>query len=97
MTIKLVGIDLAKNDFQRCGLTQGGKVVYEKHFQRKGLLDAVAQRPIDVIGVEACTGAFFWQPEFEKLGHQVKVISPQYVKLLLKVRKTTVTTPRPLR
>lgn len=40
----------------------------------------MANIPACLIGIEASTGAFYWQREFEKLGHNVKVISPQYVK-----------------
>ena len=33
-----------------------------------------------LIGIEASIGAFFWQRQFEKLGHVVKIMVPQYVK-----------------
>lgn len=87
MSIHYLGVDLAKNVFQLCGLSAGGKVVFAKRVQRKKLLEVVAQLPTCLIGVEACTGAFYWQREFEKLGHQVKVISPQYVKPFVKGQK----------
>ncbi len=80
MNIIYLGIDLAKNVFQLCGLNQAGKPVYKKRTDRKTLLQTVANIPACLIGVEASTGAFYWQREFEKLGHRVKVISPQYVK-----------------
>ena len=47
---------------------------------RDQLLDIVAQVERCTIVVEACTGAFCWARKFEALGHQVKIISPQYVK-----------------
>ncbi len=37
--------------------------------------------------MEASTGAFYWQREFEKPGHKVKVISPQYVKPFVRGQK----------
>ena len=80
MNIIYLGIDLAKNVFQLCGLNQAGKPVYKKRTDRKMLLQTVVNIPACLIGVEASTGAFYWQREFEKLGHKVKVISPQYVK-----------------
>lgn len=80
MNIIYLGIDLAKNVFQLCGLNQAGKSVYKKRTDRKTLLQTVANIPACLIGVDASTGAFYWQREFEKLGHKVKVISPQYVK-----------------
>lgn len=87
MNIQYLGIDLAKNVFQLCGLSRGGKTVFEKRVLRKSLLKLVAQLPACLIGIEACTGAFYWQREFEKLGHQFRVISPQYVKPFVKGQK----------
>jgi transposase len=40
-----------------------------------------------LIGIEACTSAFYWQREFERFGHAVKIISPQYVKPFVKRQK----------
>lgn len=48
----------------------------KKRVERKQLLQTVANIPICQIGIEASTGAFYWQREFEKLGHKVKIISP---------------------
>lgn len=87
MNIVFLGIDLAKNVFQLCGLNQAGKPVYSKRTGRKELLQMVANIPACLIGIEASTGAFYWQREFEKLGHNVKVISPQYVKPFVRGQK----------
>lgn len=46
----------------------------------KGIAPTVANIPACLIGVEVSAGAFYWQRAFEKLGHKVKVISPQLVK-----------------
>ncbi|AND11868.1 MULTISPECIES: IS110 family transposase [Enterobacterales] len=87
MNIIYLGIDLAKNVFQLCGLNQAGKPVYKKRTDRKTLLQTVANIPACLIGVEASTDAFYWQCEFEKLGHRVKVVSPQYVKPFVRGQK----------
>lgn len=81
------------NIFQLCGLNQDGKV-YTKHTGRKELLQTVANIPACLIGVEASAGAYYWQREFEKLGHKVKVISPQYLKPFVRRQKMTVTLRR---
>lgn len=80
MNIVFLGIDLAKNVFQLCGLNQAGKPVYSKRTGRKELLQTVANIPACLIGIEASTGAFYWQREFEKLG-------PQYVKPFVRGQK----------
>lgn len=87
MNIVFLGINLAKNVFQLCGLNQAGKPVYTKRTGRKELLQTLANIPACLIGIEASTGAFYWQREFEKLGHKVKVISPQYVKPFVRGQK----------
>lgn len=87
MNIVFLGIDLAKNVFQLCGLNQAGKPVYTKRTGRKELLQTLANIPACLIGIEASTGAFYWQREFEKLGHKVKVISSQYVKPFVRGQK----------
>ncbi|HHW8755489.1 TPA: IS110 family transposase [Salmonella enterica] len=87
MNIVFLGIDLAKNVFQLCGLNQAGKPVYTKRTGRKELLQTLANIPACLIGIEASTGAFYWQREFEKLGHKVKVISPQYVRPFVRGQK----------
>lgn len=58
MNIVFLGIDLAKNVFQLCGLNQAGKPVYSKRTGRKALLQTVANIPACLIGIEASTGAF---------------------------------------
>ncbi len=40
-----------------------------------------------MIGIEACTGAFFWQRQFEKLGHTVRITAPQFMKPFVKLQK----------
>ncbi len=87
MNIVFMGIDLAKNVFQLCGLNQAGKPVYTRRVERKILLQTLVNIPACLIGIEACTGAFYWQREFEKLGHKVKIISPQYVKPFIRGQK----------
>ena len=87
MELKAAGIDLAKNVFEIFGVNQAGKAVLRRRVQRVRLLEAIAQMPPCLIGIEACTGAFYWQREFEKFGHTVKVISPQYVKPFVKRQK----------
>lgn len=80
MTIKYLGIDLAKNVFQLHGEDASGCVVLRKRLGRTRLLEEIGKLDPCTIGIEACTGAFYWQREFEALGHSVRIIAPQYVK-----------------
>ena len=87
MNVKYLGIDLAKNVFQLCGMSRGGAVVLSKRLRRKQLLAFIANVPPCTIGIEACGGAYYWHRQFESLGHTVKIISPQFVKPFVKGQK----------
>ncbi len=87
MTIETLGIDIAKNVFQLHGVNRNGRIVLRRRVMRDQLLEVVAQIERCTIVVEACTGAFTWARKFEALGHQVKIISPQYVKPFVRRQK----------
>jgi len=87
MAIVFMGIDLAKNVFQLHGADADGLLLLSKRLRRDQLLPELAKQPPIMIGIEACTGAFFWQRQFEKLGHSVRIIAPQYVKPFVKYQK----------
>jgi transposase len=87
MEVSVIGVDLAKDVFELFGVDRAGKAVLRRRVKRRRLLEVIAQTPECVIGIEACTGAFYWQREFEGFGHTVKVISPQYVRPFVKRQK----------
>jgi transposase len=80
MTIHILGVDIAKNVFQLHGVNAAGRVVLRRRVMRDSLLQVMAQIEPCIVAVEACTGAFYWQRQFERFGHTVRIISPQYVK-----------------
>ena len=87
MTIETLGIDIAKNVFQLHGVNRNGRTILKRRVMRGQLLEALSQIDACTIVVEACTGAFCWARRFESLGHQVKIISPQYVKPFVRRQK----------
>lgn len=87
MSIEVLRIDIAKNAFQLHGVNRGGGAVFKRRVMRDQLLEVVAQIERCTIVIEACTGAFYWARKFDKLGHQVKIISPQYVKPFVRRQK----------
>jgi transposase len=87
MNITILGIDLAKNVFQLHGADSRGKVVLKKKLSRKRLCEFVANLPQCTIAMEACGGANNWARKFMAYGHQVKLISPQFVKPFVKGNK----------
>ncbi len=85
--VAVVGIDLAKNVFQLHGVNAAGRIVLKRRVMRDQLMQVIAQLPSCLIGIEACTGAFHWQREFERFDHTVKVMAPQFVKPFCRVQK----------
>lgn len=80
MTIDTLGIDIAKNVFQLHGVNKTGHCILKRRVTRDRLLETVAQITPCIVVIEACTGAFYWARQFERHGHTVRVISPQFVK-----------------
>lgn len=87
MTIKVLGIDIAKNVFQLHGVDSRGEVILKKRLTRKSLLPFLSTISPCLIGMEACCGSNYWGREFIKLGHEVKLMSPQFVKPYVKTNK----------
>lgn len=82
-----LGIDLAKNVFQLHGVDAQGKQVLSSRLSRSELLSSLANLPACTIIIEACSGAHYWSRQFKALGHEVKLISPQYVTPYVKHNK----------
>lgn len=79
MKCKTIGIDLAKNVFQVCGVNEHSKALFNKKLQRKELLAFMAKKEQTTVVMEACYSSNYWGREITKLGHDVKLISAQHV------------------
>lgn len=85
--VTTIGIDLAKNVFQLHLADQYGKRIETKRLSRSKLLEFLANTLPCLIGIEACGGAHYWARQFQKLGHVVKMMAPQFVKPYVKSNK----------
>ena len=85
--VSIIGIDLAKRSFQLHGARAGrlGRVPQEAGpGEGTGF---VASQPCCVVAMEACASAHYWGREIGKLGHEVRLIPPIYVKPFVKRQK----------
>ncbi|MGH6914482.1 MAG: IS110 family transposase, partial [Geminicoccales bacterium] len=64
-----------------------GDVVLRKRLARAKVLEFFANLPRCLIGLEACGGAHHWARELRALGHEVRLMPPQYVKPYVKTNK----------
>jgi transposase len=85
--VTTLGVDIAKNVMCIHGVDAHGHVVVKKRLARQKVLPFIAQLPPCLIGMEASGGAHYWAREFIKLGHTVKLMSPQFVKPYVQSQK----------
>jgi len=86
--ITTIGLDLAKNVFQVHGTDERGRGVLRKRLPRSRVLAFFANLEVCVVGMEACGSAHYWAREISALGHEVRLMPPQYVKPYVKRGKT---------
>jgi transposase len=90
MQITTVGLDLAKRVFQVHAVDASGGVVVRKALRRSQVLPFFTRLPPCLIGMEACGTSHHWARELSRLGHQVRLMPPAYVKPYVKRGKNDV-------
>ena len=88
MQITTIGLDLAKSVFQVHGVDATGQVVVRKSLRRSQMLPFFTKLPPCLVGIEACSTSHHWARELIKLGHEVRLMPPAYVKPYVKRGKT---------
>jgi len=89
-SVKVVGIDLAKSVFHLHGVNGQGKVVICKKLSRRKLTEFMVRLSPCLVGLEACGGSHDWARRLMAMGHDVRLISPQFVKPYVKSNKNDV-------
>lgn len=88
MEVTTIGIDIAKRIFQIHGVDKNGKTILKKKLMREQVITFMANLPRRcLVGMEACGGSSYWARELTKLGHNVKLMAPQFVKPYVKTNK----------
>lgn len=88
MEITTIGLDLAKSVFQVHAVDADGKVIVRKALRRAQVLPFFKGTPPCLVGIEACGTSHYWARELTKLGHEVRLMPPAYVKPYVKRGKT---------
>ncbi len=83
----IIGVDLAKNVFQVHGAAADGTVLFRKKLTRPQFHHFMAEQPVCLVAMEACGGAHYWAREMRRIGHDVRLIAPRYVKPFIKRQK----------
>ncbi|SMC14779.1 IS110 family transposase [Roseovarius aestuarii] len=88
MQVTTVGLDLAKNIFQVHGITADGTVAFNRALRRAQLLEFFEKLEPCLIGMEACGSGHHWARQFQKLGHEARLMPAMYVKAYVKRGKS---------
>lgn len=87
MSIVMLGVDLGKNSCSVVGVDAAGAVIVRRSMRRQTLIDYVAKLPACVVAMEACCGAHHLGQLFAAQGHEVRLMSPEYVRPYVKAQK----------
>ena len=85
--ISIVGLDLAKTMFQVHGAHADGSIGFRKKLSRNKVRMFFAAQPRCMVAMEACASSHFWAREIGRIGHDVRMIPPIYVKPFVKRQK----------
>ena len=85
--ITTIGLDIAKSVFQVHAVSATGTVVLRRQVKRRHVVQFFAALTPCLIGMEACATAHHWGRELAKLGHEVRLMPPRYVKPYVKRNK----------
>jgi len=80
----MIGVDLAKAAFQIHGASMTGQVQFRRKLSRQQFRHFMAAQPPAIVIMGACGSAHYWARELASLGHEVKLIAPQYVRPFVK-------------
>ena len=79
MNATRIGLDIAKPVFQVHGVDKLGQIVLRKTLKWDQVMRFFAHVPVGLMGLEAGGGSHDWARELTRLGHEVKLIAPQFV------------------
>ena len=85
--ISVLGIDIGKNVCSLVGLDAFGAVVLRRRAKRETLVGLAAHLSPCVVAMEACCGAHYLGRLFATHGHEVRLMSPEYVRPYVKAQK----------
>jgi transposase len=87
MQVFMLGIDLGKNVCSVVGADEFGAVVLRRRVKRETLIALASKLPPCIVAMEACCGAHHLGRLFAKHGHEVRLMSPEYVRPYVKAHK----------
>lgn len=85
--VAVIGMDIGKTTFHLIAVDASGAIQWKKKFSRSQLMRHMEGMPGCLVGMEACCGAHHLARELAELGHDVRLMAPQFEKPFLKFNK----------
>lgn len=85
--VRILGVDLGKNSCSVVGLDAAGSVVMRRRMRREGVVALAGKLPGCIVAMEACCGAHHLGRLLVARGHEVRLMSPEYVRPYVKAQK----------
>jgi len=82
--VQILGVDLGKNSCSVVGMDAAGRVVLRRRMRRESINAFAAKLPVCVVAMEACCGAYHLGRLLVAQGHEVRLMSPEYVRPYVK-------------
>lgn len=79
-----IGMDTSKQVFQLHGVSEGEEPVLRRRLRRSQLIPFLSSLEPTTIGIEAGGASHYWARTFSAMGHEVKIMAPQFVKPYVK-------------
>jgi transposase len=79
-----IGLDTSKQNFQLHGVNAAEEPVLRRKLRRTQMVAFFAAQPRTVIGIEAGGAAHHWSRTLSAMGHEVRIMAPQFVKPYVK-------------
>lgn len=87
MNIAILGIDLGKNLCSVVGVDESGAVVLRRRIRHQTIVQYASGLPRCVMAMEACCGAHHLGRILQAQGHEIRLMSPEYVRPYVKAQK----------
>jgi transposase len=87
MQIAVLGIDLGKNSCSVAALDSTGAVIKRRRMRPESIAAFTEKLPACIVAMEACCGAHHLGRVLADQGHQVRLMSPEYVRPYVKAQK----------
>jgi transposase len=84
---RVSGIDLGKSSCSAAGVDADRRVVFRKRAGPSGIVEIVRKYPGCIVAMRACCGAHHLGRVFAEAGHEVRLMSPEYVLPCVKAQK----------